>query len=72
MEERKDFYDGQQLLGILCPDGSKIRVGKDECESITVIMESGQMAGVPWAMVVRSGNRVYKYNLALAEGVRIR
>ncbi len=71
-EEQKDFYDGQKLLGILCPNGSKIKVGQFECEYITVIMENGQMAGVPWAEVVRSNGRVYKYNLALAEGVRIK
>jgi len=67
------FFDGQELQAIFWPnDEETIRAGiNTNITSIEVVMESGQMAGVPWAIVSMRDGRQYKYNLALAKGVEI-
>ncbi len=67
------FHEGQELAGILTTgDYLDIFAGSDECESIVVVMESGQMSGVPWAVVTFETGRIEKYNLALIEAVVVR
>lgn len=45
-------------------------VGKNAV-SITVSMEQGQMASVPWALVERTDKNPRLVNLALCEGVEL-
>jgi hypothetical protein len=46
-------------------------VGKN-CESITVKMESGQMAGVPWALIKFNHDTDNLVNLSTVESVDIK
>lgn len=64
-----EFKNGDKLKQIFWEGQSRILVGENGCESITVIMENGQMAGVPWVIVKITGREITKYNLALCEGV---
>ncbi len=63
-----EFKNGEQLASIVIKDDSVIRVG-EQCDSIIVSMESGQMAGVPWFEVWRDGKLISKWNAAACEGV---
>lgn len=62
------FYCGQKLKALYFTDGDDIHA--DDNTTITVIMETGQMAMVPWALV-DSGDSVHKWNLALVLGVEL-
>ena len=59
------FHEGQKLKAVYWSDCGTL---KDD--DITVVMENGQMALTPWALV-KSGQRVTKINLALAEMVEL-
>lgn len=63
-----EFHNGQKLKALLFPDDENINASGTL--TITVLMESGQMAGVPWAVVEDAG-RVWKWNLALVLGVEL-
>jgi len=67
------FYEGQELQSIWYEDRA-ITVGKNGIVSITVVMENGQMAAVPWAYALyedKPSEGIYiKYNLALALGIK--
>ncbi len=71
MNDNKKFEDGQKLEAVFWGDTEKdvIRVGRDDCESIIIIMENGQMAPVAWACAKFSKSETRKFNLAHAEGV---
>lgn len=61
--------DGQKLKVIFWPDNPDIMVGRDECESITVYHETGQMAMVPWVRVkYTDGLSDACYNVAMLQG----
>ncbi len=68
------FKDGQQLQAIHFGEGS-FEVGINHginyglVESITVVMQSGQMAEVAWAKVYYKSGKTQMWNLALADGV---
>jgi len=62
------FEVGQHLQAICWPNDVMIKVG-ESCDDIVVIMEHGQMAGVPWFGVIKNGQVVSKWNAALCEGV---
>lgn len=68
-----EFYEGQQLKAIYhvpTPMGEGVTsVGVNGVISITVCMENGQMAGVPWARVTDERDLARKFNLALVGGV---
>ena len=66
----KKLYNGQKLKEIFWTEGF-CRVGVGGCTNIEVVMENGQMAGVPWALVTFEGTEQRKYNLALTEGVTL-
>ena len=66
-----EFKLNQELKQIFWGEGESICVGRNGCKSIVVCMENGQMAGVPWAVVTNDNGKVFKYNLALCEGVEI-
>lgn len=61
--------EGQKLQRINFNDGGCLRVGFDSIESITVSMENGQMAGVPWAKIEGGEEPIGLINLAHVEGV---
>lgn len=62
------FKEGDKLVGIIFENNEMIRVGAD-CDDIIVVMESGQMAGVPWFEVWRDGRIISKWNAAKCDGV---
>ena len=71
MEKDNRFYEGQELKSIWWSHGGMVTVGKCTCKSIHVVMENGEMSGVPWALVVYDDGKQQKYNLKMCEGVEI-
>ena len=69
----KCFYEGQKLRGVVMSGGYKVSITDTDnpIESITIIMERGQMGMVPWAGVMFEDESVEKLNLALAAGVSL-
>lgn len=65
------FQEGQRLRSIWWPTGGETVVGKNGCLEIIIIFECGQMGTLPWAMATFGDGRIQKYNLAVAEGVRL-
>lgn len=65
------FHRGQKLKALYWANGSEITVGLGTCEDIEVIMENGQMAGVPWALARHSDGIILKHNLAKVESVKL-
>lgn len=69
------FEQGQKLIAIGY-DNCEVwyEVGKNDVTDITVVMENGQMAGVPWALVTfkSGGIEQRKINLALCNEVLVR
>lgn len=63
------FKQGQKVNAIFFDNDGEFRVG-DSCLSITVVMENGQWAGVPW-FEVRSDKPTTKWNGALLHGVEL-
>lgn len=63
-----EFHNGQKLKALCFSDDENINAS--DTLTIAVLMESGQMAGVPWAVVEDAG-RVWKWNLALVLGVEL-
>ncbi len=70
--------EGVQLERVISlPNGNEgctiYKLGKHsfECTEIVVIMENGQMAGVPWAKCTTNTGEVKLINLANAEAVRL-
>ena len=65
------FHEGQEVGVLTFPDESTVAAGQRGNERITVIMENGQMAGVPWFAVWRDGKIAYKHNGAHVASVSI-
>ena len=65
------FQEGMQVKSIYWDDGPGFIVGQLDCKQITVIMENGQMAGVPWFLVEFEDKPTQKINGALVEGVEL-
>jgi hypothetical protein len=64
------FQHGDENIKAIYVDSEQvIRVGECEVSKIIVIMENGQMAGVPWLAVIQCGEMTLKYNAALIQGV---
>lgn len=70
--EDKRFQQGQELEWLEYPGGGGPQVGTNKCTRIEVIMENGQMGGVPWAISYRADGSTQKHNLALAESVKLK
>ena len=68
IEKCTSFTNGDLVEVICFDDDQEIRVGR-ECDSIIVVMENGQMAGVPWLQVWKDGQLVSKWNAAKVQGV---
>lgn len=64
MENRDDdrFFEGEEVSAIFYPDDTCVKVGQNLVEKITVVMEYGQMAGVPWFAVWNDHKIIAKYN----------
>lgn len=70
------FKEGQLIQAIYFSDESALCVdnlpGEDaNVIKIEVIMENGQMDGVPWFLVTEAGGSQAKWNAAKVEGVRL-
>ena len=65
----QEFKEGQEVKSLWWPNEGNLTVGQNSVEKITVVMENGQMAGVPWFAVWKDGKVASKYNGALLEGV---
>jgi hypothetical protein len=67
------FYDGQPLDAIYFANGEQVTVVDSMgCISLKVVMESGQMAEVPWALATYDNSSPRKWNLATIEGVMLK
>ena len=62
------FIRDQKLKYVTWADAC-YETGKNHCTSIIVIIENGQMTGVPWAVVEFDDKCAVKVNLALMEEV---
>jgi len=65
------FKEGEEVKCIFWPNGEGCLVGRNGVEKITVVMEDGQMSGVPWFAVWKDGEVNAKYNGAMIEGVEV-
>jgi len=69
LNQSNDFYVGQEVKSIFWHQDGQITVGRNGVEKITVVMENGQCAPVPWFAVWKNGLIDGKYNAAMLEGV---
>lgn len=53
-----EFKQGQEVRSVYYPDTGEIKTGEFGVERITVVMENGQMAGVPWFAIWKEGKIV--------------
>jgi hypothetical protein len=72
------FFEGQELKAIMIGDiwvrinpSSKSDLDRYNYESITVIMENGQIGLVPWVLVKYRNDIIQKFNLAYMTGVEV-
>lgn len=65
------FYDGQEIQSIFHLDDEITNVNDMTIKRITVVMENGQMAGVPWFQVEYVNGVKRKFNGAHVEGVDV-
>jgi len=65
-----DFYAGQDNIEIIFISQTE-RIRATENVKIKVVMEYGQMAGVPWFEVSENGVPISKWNAALCQGVKL-
>ncbi len=65
------FKDGQKVKSIFFSGEGVIATGKLGCKQITVVMENGQMAAVPWFLVEYDNRPPTKFNGALVEGTEL-
>ncbi len=64
------FKDGQVIYSLVFPDDGILQVGLHKCESITVIMENGEMAPVAWFLAVVDGVE-FKHNGKYVAAVKV-
>ncbi len=71
MQVLKHFHQGQMLQAVWYDNSEGgYTVGKSSVISIEIVMEPGQMAAVPWALVTfEDDRRPCKFNLALCNEV---
>ncbi len=71
------FTEGQKITSITGPwceteqTAAYYQVGHQNCTSISIVMEPGQMARVPWAIAEYSDKPPFKINLAMMEEVEL-
>lgn len=71
MEDDIRFKPGQEIKVIYWPDDTSVVSGENEVEKITVVMENGQMALVPWFAVWVDGKVAFKHNASLVSTVTL-
>ena len=64
------FKENDEVYEIFFVNGGSLRRGTIGIDRITVVMENGQMDGVPWFAVWKDGKIVVKYNGAMLLSVR--
>jgi len=69
MEDTTIFQQGDEVQRIVFPNDGWIAVGINGTESISVIIEDGQLAAAPWFAVWKNGKIVSKWNGAYIAGV---
>ena len=67
----RQFQEGQLIKSIFWEEESFLEVGKHRCKRITVVMENGQMDGVPWFLVEFEDKPPQTFNAAMTEGVML-
>ena len=68
-----EFYNGQELSAVYYPAPNDIYfVVGGKIEKITVVMESGQMAGVAWFAIWENGNITTKCNGSFVSHVTLK
>jgi len=60
-----------KLFAISYPNGNMFSIGKDNIVDMTVIMENGQMATVPWAVISYEYGKIGKVNLSFVIAVEL-
>lgn len=65
----KEFTQGQKIKAIFWANGEQLISGEGTTQEIEIVMENGQMVGVPWARAIHKDGRIFKHNLALVESV---
>lgn len=63
------FRDGDTNIKAVYVDDDYFRVGEGGTTKIVVVMENGQMAGVPWFAVFAGDKLRGKFNAALVNSV---
>lgn len=56
------FKEGQEVKELVYPDESSLSTKQSYIDKITVVMEYGQMAAVPWFAVWQDGKIISKHN----------
>lgn len=64
------FEDSLQIAAIFFGDDT-IHRANETCKCITVVMENGQMASVPWFEVESFDGTIQRWNGALLQGVEM-
>jgi len=49
------FFEGEEVHQIFWSDEGSVTVGQNGCEKITFIVESGQLAEIPWFAIKYNG-----------------
>jgi hypothetical protein len=65
------FKEGDEAAGLFFEDDGELSIEYANVESITCVMENGQMAGVPWFAVKYTDGSTIKWNAALLGGVKL-
>ena len=66
-----EFKLGQEVSTLYFINNDTISISQHDVDKITVVMEYGQMAGVPWFAVWKDGKIKTKWNGAQVEGVEL-
>ncbi|KKN35458.1 hypothetical protein LCGC14_0783610 [marine sediment metagenome] len=66
-----EFFEGQAISTIHLNNEEYISVRQKGVSSIKIVMETGQMARVPWAIVFYDDCRWIKHNLAKVSSVEL-
>ena len=66
-----EFKLGQEVSTLYFINNDTISISQHDVDKITVVMEYGQMAGVPWFAVWKDGKIKTKWNSAQVEGVEL-
>lgn len=66
------FEEGDEVQALYWRGDERVVVGCNGVEKITVVMENGQMAGVPWFAVWKNGKIAMKHNGVFVESVEMK